>query len=538
MSVEFRQRKASEYAKIVWGRKWMVLLPAIAVFFAVAIVVWRLPSIYESTTMLIVRPPSIPNAVVPALSDNDLSLRLNNINQIVLSRSSLEPLITKYDLFQRERSNGEAMEMLVDQMRKDISVDIDHGRNDNVPAFRVSFRGNDPRITQSVTAEIASKYVNAQTEDATREGRNTIEFFDQQLEEAKGKLDEIDKRRLDFMQKNLGHLPTEAGSLIAQLTGLREQQKALISEIGRLQDRRSALSNQVTLMTKQTEQDVLNVAENTTDPKLTPAYAELLKRKSELEAEVQDMLSTLKPKNPDVVKKQVQLDSVKHEMDQMNAEWKARIEEKRKKLSDRVNLPVAGYETEMKLTEGEINRQQKLLAETESQIAELSSRIDHVPGAEVGLGSLDREYQTQKMYYDSLLEKKQKASLAAEVATKQQGETIQVIDPANMPTKPVAPKRMLLTGGGLGLGLALGLLLAAIFEIPKLFTIQTSEDAAHYSGVPVLATLPDLWTADEARMIPIRRTAYLVAGTAATFISIPALALLLRATRVFEKFLS
>src|SRR4051794_31519767 len=201
MSVEFRQRKASEYAKIVWGRKWMVLLPAIAVFFAVAIVVWRLPSIYESTTMLIVRPPSIPNAVVPALSDNDLSLRLNNINQIVLSRSSLEPLITKYDLFQRERSNGEAMEMLIDQMRKDISVDIDHGRNDNVPAFRISFKGSDPRITQSVTAEIASKYVNAQTEDATREGRNTIEFFDQQLEEAKGKLDEIDKRRLEFMQQ-------------------------------------------------------------------------------------------------------------------------------------------------------------------------------------------------------------------------------------------------------------------------------------------------------------------------------------------------
>jgi hypothetical protein len=55
------------------------------------------------------------------------------------------------------------------------------------------------------------------------------------------------------------------------LNGLREQQKALIADIGRLQDRRSALNNQITILSKQTEQDVIDVAETTTDPKLTPA---------------------------------------------------------------------------------------------------------------------------------------------------------------------------------------------------------------------------------------------------------------------------
>jgi uncharacterized protein involved in exopolysaccharide biosynthesis len=326
--------------------------------------------------------------------------------------------------------------------------------------------------------------------------------------------------------------------LIAQLTGLREQQKALVADIGRLQDRRSALTSQITILSKQNQQDVIDVAENTTDPKLTPAYAELLKRKSELDAELQEMLTTLKPKNPDVVKKQVQLESVKHEMDQMNAEWKARIEEKKKKLSDRVNLPVASYESEFKLTEGELARQQGLLAQTESQIAELSSRIDNVPGAEVGLGAIDREYQTRKLYYDQLLEKKQKASLAADVATTQQGESIQVIDPANLPEKPVAPKRLFLMGGGLGLGLVIGLFLAGIFEVPKLMTIQTSEDAEHYSKLPVLAAVPELMTPHEAKMVPVRRAAWLVAGIVVTLLSIPALALALKYSRVFERFVS
>jgi len=37
------------------------------------------------------------------------------------------------------------------------------------------------------------------------------------------------------MNKNLGNLPQEEGSLVGQLSGLREQQKALIAEVGRLQ---------------------------------------------------------------------------------------------------------------------------------------------------------------------------------------------------------------------------------------------------------------------------------------------------------------
>jgi hypothetical protein len=30
-----------------------------------------------------------------------------------------------------------------------------------------------------------------------------------------------------------------------------------------------------------------------------------------------------------------------------------------------------------------------------------------------------------------------------------------------------------------------------MFEIPRLLTIQTVDDAAHYTGLPVLASVPD-----------------------------------------------
>ena len=49
------------------------------------------------------------------------------------------------------------------------------------------------------------------------------------------------------------------------------------------------------------------------------------------------------------------------------------------------------------------------------------------------------------------------------------------------------------------------MLLALSFELRRLFTIQTTEDAKHYTGLPVLATIPELLTPSEARAIPRRQ---------------------------------
>jgi hypothetical protein len=87
---------------------------------------------------------------------------------------------------------------------------------------------------------------------------------------------------------------------------------------------------------------------------------------------------------------------------------------------------------------------------------------------------------------------------------------------------------------GLGVGVGLGLLLVGIFEGPRLLTIQNTDDARHYTGLPVLLAVPELLTPQEARAVPRRRKLLLAAGVAATMVSIPMLALALKLTHVFE----
>lgn len=534
MSADFRQRKPGEYVNILRRRKWLIILPVIAITTAVAWVVYRLPNVYESTTLIVVKPSNLPAGMVPTITEESMTRQLTSISQVVSSRSSLEPLVEKYGLYSSERARGEAMETVMNTMHNDINVTVNTSRNDITNGFNISFRYRDPKLAQAITSELASKYISQQANESVQSHNAAKIFFDNQVKQAEEALAQVDKQRVEFMSNNVGKLPSEATGLFNQLSGLREEQKALMTEIGRLQDRRAAQSNQLILLQQQNETMIEDAASTLTDPKTTLAWSTLVSRKAALEGELTRLKQEFKEKHPDVIAKQKEIDQVKEEMDQQIAEWKEKTKEKQKKLGERPSLTVAGVKQEINMIEGEIARQQKALAENEKQIGLIVERINNVPGVEVALGAIERDYATKKGALDQLLQQQQRISLGADAASQQQGEGIEVIDPANLPAEPVAPKRLMLSSLGLAVGLGLGLLMVGIFEGPRLLTIQNSEDVRHYTGLPVLLSVPELLTPQEARAVPRRRRLILAAGVVATIVSIPMLALALKLTHVFE----
>jgi polysaccharide chain length determinant protein (PEP-CTERM system associated) len=537
MSVEFRPRKIGEYFDIVRKRKWLILLPTIAVGLAISYVVYRLPDVYESTTLIVVTTSTLPNTVVPTITEETLTRELTSISQVVTSRSSLQPLMEKYDLYKDERRRGEPMELLIDSMRKQIKVEVNTSNHEITNGFNITYRGRDPKSTQAVAAELASKYIDEQTKGTVNAGTSAKQFIEEQVRQAKDELDSIDTQRLTYLQQNMNNLPSQSQALVGRLTALHEGQKALISELGRSRDMGSAYRSQLADITKSYDQEIALSAENTTDPKTTLAWAELVRRRSEYEGELQNLLTTLREKNPDIIAKRHQIEDIKAQQDLMINDWKTKIEERKQKLIQLSDPRILSLKTQIAMMDSDTERQQKMLDETNKQIAELDARINAIPNAEVGIEAIDREYQTKKLNYDNLLGQQQKVVMGADAAKDQQGGGIQVVDPANLPERPVAPKRAVLTAAGFGIGLALGLLLAVAFELRRLFTIQTTEDAKHYTNLPVLATIPELLTPMEARAIPRRKVFAMAASVAFAIVAIPALAFVLRLTHIFEKFL-
>lgn len=538
MSVDFRQRTPGELARIVWRRKWLIVLPTAAVAVAVAYVVWRLPNVYESTTLLSVRPASIVTGAVAQLSDSDLTLRINNITQDVTSRSTLQPLIERYELYARERARGESMDTLVEQMRvRDLKITLNTSR-EITNGFFLSFRGAEPRTTQAVTEALARKYVDAQAQSANDEAKLTVEFLNERVEAQKAKLDDIDRRRLLAMQQNLSSLPSQAQVLVSSLAGLREEQKARIAEIGRINDQIANLNRTIAEMGKVNQQQVEEIIAQMQDPKSTAAYAELIKNKSDLEKQKQELAEIFKQAAPEMKSVQKQLDYVQSQMDDMVKDHNRKVAETRERLEKRIDPRVGAYNGEVTRLQNEAKRQQALLDRAESEIVSVGGQLNSVPGTEVQLEAIQREYQTEKAIYDQMVEQQNKADTMAQVAGRAQGESIAVIDAASLPAQPVAPKRPILMLLGLVAGLACGLGLAAAFEVPRLLTVQTSEDAEHYTGLPVLVTLPVLLTPREQRNLKARRAALALAAAVATVVSAPALAFVLSRLHIIEMFAS
>lgn len=539
MSVTFRQRTPGEYGRILWRRKWLLLLPTLAIFFAVAIVVWRLPDVYQSSTLLVVKSAAVSSGVVPQLTDEDLTIRINNIGQEVTSRSKLEPLIIRYELYAVERRRGEPMDLIVDRMRKkDIAIELNKSRNDITNGFTLSFKAQERSQAQQVAGELATQYINAQLDSVRQTVGVTQDLIDQQVTQAKADLDSLDKRRLELMTAPTAILPSQVNPLGLQLGGLHEEQKARIAEVGRLRDMISAYTNQLADIQKNVEFEKEQVVDNITDPKTTPAWADLSRRESELEAQYQAMLPLLTAKNPDLMSVKKQLDSVKRDKQALVDDRKAAIVEKEKRFAGFSDPRLSSLRANIELAKGEMARQQSLLDQASSQIAQVSAQLDRAPGTEVALQALENEYRGKKIYYDDLIQKQHTVDLQSASAEKMQGETLAVIDPANLPEKPVAPKRAFLMLVGLALGLGVGLVLAATAEVPRLLTIQTVADASHYTNLPVLVSIPELLTPREQSRRRLRRLSFAVAGVVAAVLTVPALALLLKLTHVFEFFTS
>ena len=551
MSVEFRQRKPGELIGIVKRQKWLILLPMLTMTAAIGYVVYRLPSIYESTSLLTVKPPSVSQNLVQSLSSEDLSQRLTTINQEVLSRSSLEPMVQKYDLYKTERASGVPMELIIEKMYKNIVIKLDETAADKVASFRISYRDRDPQAARNVTSDLASKYVNAQVQQSTEIAPSTNELFEKQLEEKKAALDDLEKQRLDIMMANVATLPESEQGLVAQLQGLRQREdtitkekQTLFVEKGRLSDSIAANNRQMRLIEDFGEKDRQDTARSTTIED-TPAYGELTKKRADLNAQLDNLMKVYKEKHPAVIAKQSEISRLNEEFENLRKNSDKRVQNATQATSHKSELQKKSLELENQRIQAQIGLIEQQLAQKDvergqnsGQIGQLEGKINTIPNVKVALEGVNARFASAKGTYDEILKKKNEVGTSLSAIDGQLGETIRVQDPANVPSSPVAPKRFLLTLLGTGVGLVFGLILGAFFEIPRLFKIQNIEDAKHYTGLPVLASVPPLLSAGEKTWI--RRSSWLklAAGFAAALGIIPVIILILQATRVFDKLVS
>jgi polysaccharide biosynthesis transport protein len=174
---------------------------------------------------------------------SDLQQRLNSITQQILSRTRLEGIINKLNLYSDERGR-KTQDDLVERMRKDIDVELVRSAADReVTAFNVYYSSKNPRIAQQVTSELTNLFITENLESRRHQAEQTTQFLQSQLGDARQKLAEQEERLRKYKDQYLGELPGQLQSNMQILSGLQSQVQGEQDALGRARQQNTYLQS-------------------------------------------------------------------------------------------------------------------------------------------------------------------------------------------------------------------------------------------------------------------------------------------------------
>jgi polysaccharide chain length determinant protein (PEP-CTERM system associated) len=473
-----RELHFDEYVAILKRRMWWIIVPTILVPTLVYVGSLLIPNRYTSMTLVLVEQQKVPDNFVKPVVTEELNQRLATMQEQILSRTRLQPLIERFDLFPNEIGKI-PMEDLVDEMRKLISVTgvrADFGtRTGGLPGFYISFSARDPHLAQQVCSEITSMFMQENLLAREQSAQGTTDFLSSQLDDAKRKLDDQDAKLAAFKQRYIGQLPEQEQTNLSVLGALNTQLDGINQAVARAQQDKtfaeSLLSDRLAAGT---------TAPSGEDPK------ELQKRLSDLESQLSLMEARYTSDYPDVIKTKSEIAELKKQLDTRPVAEPTKDTDKSVPLETpeirQLRLQIHQLD-DLKLEKAK--EQERL----QQQIRAYQSRVQMSPVVEEQYKALTRDHQSALNFYDELLGKKTQSAMATDLEKKQQGEQFKVMDAPNLPEKPTWPNRQKFVVGGLAGGLGVGFGLAFFFEMRDK-TLRTDEDVLFYLKLPVLTEIP------------------------------------------------
>jgi uncharacterized protein involved in exopolysaccharide biosynthesis len=229
-----------------------------------------------------------------------------------------------------------------------------------------------------------------------------------------------------------------------------------------------------------------------------PAIDEELEK---LRAQLADLSSHYTDRHPDVRKLKEQIAKTEKMKEQIVAGLKARTSDPdaaNATASDPkdASSPMVQLQGQIQANRVEIGNRERSIVELKTKVADYQARLNQEPVREQQLSDLTRGYEQSKANYDELLKKKNESAMATSMELLQQGERFRIIDPPSLPLKPDFPNRLKFCVIGLGIGLALGTVVAGAFEMMD-DRIYDEKELQKLLPVSVIAEIPTLAVADE-----------------------------------------
>jgi polysaccharide chain length determinant protein (PEP-CTERM system associated) len=503
-SVRRRTLDVEDYIDILRRHKAWILGPAFGALVIAVVVAFLWPDTYLSSAIIRVVPSQVPENFVPTNVNVEMSQRINSMAQTILSRGNLTNIINTHNLYPRERQR-KPMEDVIEDMKNSIKigqvVNLTE-RERGLSAFSIQFAYQDRILAQRVTGDLVTRFISENTRDRTNQSMLTTQFLNDQAEQARQELEKIEQRLAKFRTENAGRLPDQVQQNWTQLSALENRVANINGVISRTNQDKLLLETELrTLKSQMTA--LAPPPEATGQIEKNDRLIQTDRDIANLETQLSLMRQQYKDTYPDVQKIIALLNIKKKERETLMKEQ----DDDSKKAKDQV--PIVSkrqeyvYSRERQSIEANIQRiealirgramqveeQQKELEDVNRQIRGVQARLNALPVGEQQYAEIVRDRELAKQKYDEYNRKKAQSEMSSELEKRQQGETLDVLDPASLPQKPTEPNRTMLIALGTGLGVVLGVLLAGAREA-KDTSLKNLKDVRAYTQLTILGSVP------------------------------------------------
>ena len=488
-------------------RSWIVG-PMFAGLVASVVVAFLWPDTYVSTAMMRITPPQVPQQLIPAVNYTQMSARLQQMQTEILSRTTLEEIIRKpaLDLYKKQRDRIPMEDIVQDMKNRYIRLIPIASSNDRrmQTAFQITFSYTDRYKAQLVVRELVTRFTEQNIRVQHDQAKLTTRFLDDEVKAAKEKMDRFDAEITKFKIANQGRLPEQVQTNTHAMFQLQMQAMNLSAQIDR--DGQDKVMLESDLQNLRNEQNYYSTnlesvipgssQQSVRNEKLIDLSKQIAAQKSQLAA----WQNIYGPNYPEIGSMRASIEALEKQQAELEADETAQTTTVTTPPRRVVNATVEKRIQELRNTqnsvqakiaakEQEIQALTRNRAEYEKQILVYQKRIDEAPLADQQYAGLISDFNMAKLAYQEMVKKHEQSETAQNLEEHKAGESLEVLDTASLPDKPVEPNRWAWAGIGTIVGLACGLGLAAAKEV-KDTSLKNLKDVRAYTNLPVLSSIP------------------------------------------------
>jgi polysaccharide chain length determinant protein (PEP-CTERM system associated) len=490
----------------IWHRRWIGLAVAWLVGIAAVAVVYRIPQKFEARARVYVDTESLLRPLLAGLAiQPNLDQQVALISRTLISRPNVEKLARMADLDLAATSPADRDE-LIDTIIKQIR--LEGGGSSNL--YTISYRDVDPNQSKRVVQSLLTIFVESSLGNKRQDTQTAVKFLDDQIKNYEKTLEAAENRIKDFKLKYMGVAVNSQGQ---DYFG-RVQKLASALEDARM-ELQSAEQTRDSYKKQLAGEEPIFLSSPGQDRTGRESVSVVDTRVEALRKELDTLLRKYTEQHPDVV-------ATERLIKQLEEQRKTEIELRQK--------AAAGGKAQAGVEQNPVYQQMKIsLADAEAAVASarakfsslenqqrsLKAQAQLVPQIEAEFVQLNRDYDIQKKTYESLLSRRESATMGKDVQDTS-GAQFRVIDPPRVSAQPVSPNRLALLALAFAVSLGAGVFasFAASQLMPTFHEARTLRAVTKRPIVGMVSMLPN-----EKLQRARRRYAWLFAGGVSSLVA-------------------